>query len=246
MKFSAIPLVFLSLTFSVNAQNVSTHVVSRVDGSNITYYFLRQQHHSPSDTLLLILQGSDCNSVLQIESIFIDYKNVWPEADVLLIEKYGIHKDMSYSQISESKGCPVQYIKNDSPKQRVADIRTVLDVVREENEYLNSIVLGGSEGAVIANLVATRANDINATVSFNGGGRNFIDDVLHSIVAGSENNDDAEEGIKGFKGFSSHILNSEPSEIEVSGHGYNWWHQMLSIDQLEALKKVNTPYNFSF
>lgn len=46
MKFSAIPLVFLSLTFSVNAQNVSTHVASRVDGSNITYYFLRQ-HLSP-------------------------------------------------------------------------------------------------------------------------------------------------------------------------------------------------------
>lgn len=241
MKFSVILLIFMVLTFSVNAKNVSTHIASRADGSNITYYVLRQQHHSPSDTLLLILQGSDCNSVLQIESIFIDYKNVWPEADVLLIEKYGIDKDMSYSQNSERKDCPVQYIQNDSPEQRIADIKTVLDIVRKGNEYLHFIVLGGSEGAVIANLVATRVNNINATVSFNGGGRNFIDDVIHSIAISSENSEEAEESIKGFRGFSSHIINSEPSELQVSGHGYNWWHQMLSIDQLEVLKKVNTP-----
>ncbi|WP_028581883.1 alpha/beta hydrolase family protein [Desulfogranum japonicum] len=241
MKFRLLSLILTFLTVSVNAQGVSTHTISRTDGSNITYYLLHQLHTSPSDTLLLILQGSDCNSVLQIKSIFTDYKNAWPEADVLLIEKYGIDKGVSFSSDPERRDCPAQYIQNDSPTQRVADIQTVLDVVRKDGKYLNLIVLGGSEGAVIANLATTRIDDIDATISFNGGGRRFIDDVLHSIKSESENIDEIERNISGFLGFSNDIINSKPSDLEVSGHGYNWWYQMLSIDQLEILKKVNTP-----
>ena len=241
MNFRSITLVLLFLTGSVNAQSVSTYTTSRPDGSDITYYLLHKLDTSPNNTLLLILQGSDCNSVLHIESIFKDYKNVWPEADVLLIEKYGIDGGLSFSSDAERKDCPAKYIHNDSPEQRVADVKTVLDVVRKGRKYPNLIVLGGSEGAVIANLVTTRIDDINATISFNGGGRKFIDDVIHNIKSASVSNDEIEESIKGFRGFLNHIINSKPSELEVSGHGYNWWYQMLTIDQLEVLQGVNTP-----
>jgi len=241
MNFRAIFLVFLFFTGSVNAQSVSTHATDRSDGSKITYYLLHQLGTRLSDTLLLILQGSDCNSVLHIESVFTDYKNVWPEADVLLIEKYGIDGGLSFSSNAERKDCPAKYIHNDSPKQRVADIQAVLEVVRKRRKYPNLIVLGGSEGAVIANLVATRINDINATISFNGGGRKFIDDVIHNIKSTSPNSGELEESVEGFLGFSNHIINSKPFEVEVSGHGYNWWYQMLTIDQLEILERVNTP-----
>lgn len=37
------------------------------------------------------------------------------------------------------------------------------------------------------------------------------------------------------------VLNSKPVELDVSGHGYHWWQQMLSIDQLNTLKKVKSP-----
>lgn len=241
MNFRAIFLVFLFFAGSVNAQSVSTHTIGRSDGSKITYYLLHQLNTPLNDTLLLILQGSDCNSVLHIESVFTDYKNVWPEADVLLIEKYGIDGGLSFSSDAERKDCPAKYIHNDSPEQRVADIQAVLDAVRKDRKYPNLIVLGGSEGAVIANLVTTRINDINATISFNGGGRKFIDDVIHNIKSTSVNSSELEESVKGFRGFSNHIINSKSSELEVSGHGYNWWYQMLTIDQFEILKKVNTP-----
>ncbi len=240
MNFRAITLVLLFLSGSVNAQSLSTHTTSRSDGSDITYYLHHQLDTSPNDTLLLILQGSDCNSVLQIESIFTDYKNVWPEADVLLIEKYGIDGRLSFSSDAERRDCPDKYIQNDSPEQRVADIQVVLGVVRKDR-YPNLIVLGGSEGAVIANLVTTRIEDINATISLNSGGQKFIDDVIHNIKVASINNDEIEESIKEFRGFSNHIINSQSSELKVSGHGYNWWYQMLSIDQLEILQGVNTP-----
>jgi dienelactone hydrolase len=164
-----------------------------------------------------------------------------PQADLLLIEKYGIDHNLSYNPDTERKDCPTQYLKNDNPEQRITDIQIVLSALRNEHTYKNIIVLGGSEGAVIANLLAAKVDYIDATISFNSGGRWFIDDILHNISSTNTNQEEVQQSIAGFKGFSEHILNSKPFEISVSGHGYHWWQQMLSIDQLDTLKKVNTP-----
>lgn len=230
---------FLFLTSSVNPQEIMTRTASRDDGSPISYYLV--QHAHGADTLLLILQGSDCNSVLKIESILTEYKNVWPEADVLLIEKYGINRKLKYSSDPARKDCPAQYLEKDNPAQRVADINTVLDIVRKDGQYKKLILLGGSEGAVIANLVSADIDYLDATIAFNGGGRWFIDDVSHSIAVKHKNPEEARKEIDDFKGFAEHVLNNEPFELDVSGHGYHWWQQMLSIDQLDTLKKVKSP-----
>nr|QUM00910.1 prolyl oligopeptidase family serine peptidase [Aeromonas caviae] len=239
MKVLLIFFGFLFLTSSVNSQEIMTRTASRDDGSFISYYLV--QHLHDTDTLLLILQGSDCNSVLKIESILTEYKNVWPEADVLLIEKYGINRKLKYSKDAERKDCPAQYLEKDNPAQRVADIKTVLDIVRKDGQYKTFILLGGSEGAVIANRVSADIDSIDATIAFNGGGRWFIDDVSHSIAVKHKNPEAAKKEIDGFKGFAEHVLNNKPFEIDVSGHGYHWWQQMLSIDQLDTFKKVKSP-----
>jgi dienelactone hydrolase len=227
------------LTCSVSATEIMTRTVSRDDGSFISYYLV--QHAHDTDTLLLILQGSDCNSVLKIESILTEYKNVWPEADVLLIEKYGINRKLKYSSDPARKDYPAQYLEKDNPAQRVADINTVLDIVRKDGQYKKLILLGGSEGAVIANLVSADIDYLDATIAFNGGGRWFIDDVSHSIAVKHKNPEEARKEIDDFKGFAEHVLNNKPFELDVSGHGYHWWQQMLSIDQLDTLKKVKSP-----
>lgn len=239
MQVRAISLLLLIFTCSVSATEIMTRTVSRDDGSSISYYLV--QHAHDTDTLLLILQGSDCNSVLKIDSILTEYKNVWPEADVLLIEKYGINRKLKYSKDAERKDCPAQYLEKDNPAQRVADIKTVLDIVRKDGQYKTFILLGGSEGAVIANLVSADIDSIDATIAFNGGGRWFIDDVSHSIAVKHKNPAAARKEVDDFKGFAEHVLNNKPFELDVSGHGYHWWQQMLSIDQLDTLKKVKSP-----
>ena len=216
-----------------------TRTASRDDGSPISYYLV--QHAHGADTLLLILQGSDCNSVLNIDSILTEYKNVWPEADVLLIEKYGINRKLKYSTDPARKDCPAQYLEKDNPAQRVADINTVLDIVRKDGQYKKLIQLGGSEGAVIANLVSADIDSIDATIAFNGGGRWFIDDVSHSIEVKHKNPEAARKEVDDFKEFAEHVLHSKPFELEVSGHGYHWWQQMLSLDQLDTLQNVKSP-----
>lgn len=229
----------LILTCSVSAKDIMTRTASRDDGSPISYYLV--PHSYDADTLLLILQGSDCNSVFKIDSILTNYKNVWPEADILLVEKYGIDKGLTYSTDPARKDCPAQYLEKDSPAQRVADIKVVLDTVRKDEQYKTFIILGGSEGAVIANLVSADVDYIDATIAFNGGGRWFIDDVSHSIAVKHKNPAAARKDIDDFKGFAEHVLNSKPFELEVSGHGYHWWQQMLSLDQLDTLQNVKSP-----
>ncbi|MGU5847887.1 alpha/beta hydrolase family protein [Aeromonas hydrophila] len=239
MKIRAIFLLLLFLTFTSNADDIITRTASRGDGSPISYYLVHHSHDT--ETLLLILQGSDCNSVLNIDSILSDYKIVWPEADILLVEKYGIDRKLKYSTDPGRKDCPAQYLEKDNPSQRVTDIKTVLDIVRKDGQYKIFILLGGSEGAVIANLVTADIDYIDATIAFNGGGRWFIDDVSHSIAAEHKNIEAARKDIDDFKGFAEHVLNSKPFELEVSGHGYHWWLQMLSIDQLDTLQNVKSP-----
>lgn len=223
----------------MSANEVITRTMSRDDGTHISYYLI--QHIHDADILLLILQGSDCNSVLNIDSILSDYKAVWPEADLLLIEKYGINRKLKYSTDPARKDCPAQYLEKDNPAQRVADIKDVLDTVRKDGQYKKIILLGGSEGAVIANLVTADVDYIDATIAFNGGGRWFIDDVSHSIAAEHKNLEAAKRDIDNFKGFAEHVLNSKPFELEVSGHGYHWWQQMLSLDQLDTLQNIKSP-----
>ncbi len=239
MQVRTIFLLLLMLTCSISATEIMTRTASRDDGSPISYYLV--QHAHDTDTLLLILQGSDCNSVLTIDSILTEYKNVWPEADVLLIEKYGINRKLKYSTDPARKDCPAQYLEKDNPAQRVSDINTVLDIVRKDGQYKKLILLGGSEGAVIANLVSADIDSIDATIAFNGGGRWFIDDVSHSIAVEHKNPAAARKEVDDFKGFTEHVLNNKPFELDVSGHGYHWWQQMLSIDQLDTLKKVKSP-----
>ena len=241
LRLTFIILLFLTLSAYGEATDVERLTVNRSDDSKIEYYIFEPSPKLSSDVLLLILQGSDCNSVLKIKSIFSDYKNVSPKADLLLIEKYGIDKTLSYNSDAERKDCPVEYLQKDNPKQRVADINMVLNVVRNNRTYSHFVVIGGSEGAVIANLLAASIGYVDATISFNGGGRWFIEDVLHNIASEYENIEEAKESIEGFKGFSEHVLDSKPFNLKVSGHGYNWWNQMLSIDQLNVLQKVNSP-----
>ncbi|MGL4749972.1 MAG: serine aminopeptidase domain-containing protein, partial [Shewanella sp.] len=148
---------------------------------------------------------------------------------------------LKYSKDAERKDCPAQYLEKDNPAQRVADIKTVLDIVRKNGQYKTFILLGGSEGAVIANLVTADIDYIDATINFNGGGRWFIDDVSHSIAAKHNNPEEVRKEIDGFKEFTPHVLNSKPFDLEVSGHRYHWWQLMLSLDQLDTLQNIKSP-----
>ncbi|CAA0092499.1 Uncharacterised protein [BD1-7 clade bacterium] len=210
--------------------------IHREDGSPITYYLT----NNTSKTLLVLLQGSDCNSVAHNETINQRFSKAIPNADVLTVEKYGITQSVSWNASGDSVDCPESYITHDSPRQRTDDYLKVITHVNSKNNYKDIVVLGGSEGALVAAMVAARNTDVSALISLNAGGRFFIDDVLYNmrLELPPQAFDEAEQG---FRAFADQIIHSESISIQMSGHGYQWWKHMLTIDQTDILSRVKAP-----
>ncbi len=103
--------------------------IYRQDGSAITFYLERGHNNDNPKTLLIAVQGSDCNSAKHDKFVQIISRRAWPSADLLLIEKRGITADLPYSADAERADCPAEYIRKDSPQQRVEDIKAVVNKI---------------------------------------------------------------------------------------------------------------------
>jgi len=235
----ALGLFFIFTSSSQSIEDAERQLY-RADGSSINFYIKKNLPGSHSNTLLIIVQGSDCNSVLHNRSVD-DLKPAWPGADLLLVDKYGITPALPYNKNAERKDCPTTYLEMDSLEQRVSDILQVIKKIESTSSYRNYLMIGGSEGAVVANAVASRSKLINATVAFNGGGRWFLDDVIHSIKKGRKESPELLTEIEGFTSFASQIISNPEIKIIMSGHGSRWWRSVLQFDQLKQLGKVESP-----
>lgn len=237
---SFISSIFL-LLFSLGSEaSYAGSSIEREDGTAIDYYLDVASEKFSSNTLLVFFQGSDCNSVKHNDLIRQLSQVIWPSADLLLIEKPGITSSLPFDSDPERPDCPDFYIENDSPEQRAKDANAVLDNVAKDDQYKTVIALGGSEGAVATALLAANYSVVDAIVMINGGGRWFLDDVIHNIKSTSPESE-LTSVLEGFKGFAEKIVNSEPFDVEASNHGYAWWRSALTIDQKSVLNRVNVP-----
>ncbi len=238
---SALIVTILSCSTTAPAPKLlQASEITRDDGSRIQFYLEHKSVKNRADTLLLYLQGSDCNSVVHDKFLHNSAQAVWPSADVLTVEKRGITAKLPYSAEGERQDCPAEYIQRDNPQQRVADIQVILNSVLSQHRYKNVVALGGSEGAQIAGMIASVSDAVNVAVLINSGGRHFLDDVLHNIALTSPP-DAREAALHGFNEFVTQILTAEPFAVEASNHGYSWWRSMLTYDQQNILRSINGP-----
>jgi dienelactone hydrolase len=212
----------------------------RADGSEITYY-VKQAASQPAEQLLVIMQGSDCNSVQNNPRIQEAFVPMLPNADVLTVEKHSLDASTAWSTDPARTDCPMDNLINDTIYQRVQDYSAVLDALQKQHDYKQVFVVGGSEGAVTAIMLAAQSDVVDASIAFNGGGRWFKDDMLYSMTVGvpaEELNPNAANDIEGF--FA--MLDNVPTEAAaVNYHGVRWWKAMRDHDQQATLLKVNSP-----
>ncbi len=233
-------LIYFLLFQQVYSSTLNRFKIQRPDSSFIDFYIKKHLSVPESDSILLVIHGSDCNSVLNL-GIIDKLEYAWPSADLLLVEKYGITSDLVFSGNEDRKDCPPAYIKRDNLDQRVSDILQVLGEIRASNSYLKYLIIGGSEGAVVANIVSSLTEYIDATVSFNGGGRWFIDDVKHSIKYEREITQELQTEITEITEMTSQILSNPDIDVKISGHGSSWWQSVLTFDNQKVLQSVESP-----
>ncbi|MED5238750.1 MAG: prolyl oligopeptidase family serine peptidase [Pseudomonadota bacterium] len=235
--YKALAIIMALLLFAI--QDVFAEegeLLTRADGSEITFYL----DQKGSSHLLVLMQGSDCNSVAHSKVINDRFATVIDDANVLTVEKYGLTRSVSWNGSGDSPECPPSYYDHDSPQQRADDYLQVMSWLDDQYHYDRITLLGGSEGALVAAMVASRSDAVSAVVSLNGGGRFFVDDVLHSMalelppVA-------LEEAKQGFLALAASVEAVENMDLVMSGHGFRWWKSMLAADQTELLMSVRAP-----
>jgi pimeloyl-ACP methyl ester carboxylesterase len=239
-------LLLSAPVMAVDKLGLRQYTLTRFDGSDIRYYLGRRGITKPQ-SLLVIMQGSDCNSVVNNPRMK-EIAAVAPTAAVLLVEKYGITANLPFSRETARSDCPDTYLKNNVPEQRVMDYARIVAALRISaapwwNRKL--IIVGGSEGAQIAEQVAAIIPETDCLIVFGFGGRHFEDDVLQSVrnemkEAGLDDKA-TEEKVVGMQAMFKAALNDRsPNEI-ASGYSHAWWASMLSMDQSAMLRAVTVP-----
>ncbi|MDC9595263.1 hypothetical protein PSI17_17150, partial [Xenorhabdus sp. IM139775] len=90
MKKILIYLIFVLTSISQQAMAEYTiHHLRGNDGKDIIYYLI-QRDKTPSEGLLVLIQGSDCKSVINNQPMIENFGIAFPENDILLVEKSGL------------------------------------------------------------------------------------------------------------------------------------------------------------
>ncbi|WP_319924606.1 dienelactone hydrolase family protein [Xenorhabdus littoralis] len=234
-------LSLLSLSFSAKSVgDFYTHTLTSDDKKDITYY-LFQRNNGKSKNLLVLIQGSDCKSAIRNKNMIKKFGQVIPESDLLLVEKYGLNANTSNQDdvAIEYDNCPKIYMLNDSPKKRVSDYITAISLLKKN--YKKVILIGGSEGAIIANLVTANSDVSDVTISMNAGGRYFSDDVIYSTIKnykGTKVDDEVRNVNKMFALIKEDKL---PDDSIIDTHGIRWWKESLSIDNQSVISSIQSP-----
>jgi len=227
-------LLLLALSFLAISAAYADEKYYRNDGTEIRYYL----DNAGAENLLVIFQGSDCNSVRHMKSVNKIWREFAPGSALLTIEKYGIDNGLPYSA-GERNDCPTKYLKHDTIAQRISDGVQVIEALK--HSYGRITLAGGSEGGSIALGVAAQISDLHAVLALNSGSSSFQHDVEFSIQQ-TVPAEQLDKVLIGFRQFVTQIKESnDPFPVEVSGHGYAFWRDALERDLLRPLKKIDAP-----
>ncbi|BBG58910.1 acyl-CoA thioester hydrolase/BAAT C-terminal domain-containing protein [Providencia rustigianii] len=239
-------IIFIAMcvfSYPVTTLSETTNYEKQVlkSGEKEIHYYLLKNTSKKTENLLVLIQGSDCKSILNNQNIMANFSQILPNSDILLVEKTGLTPQTGKENESAlTEDCPIVYMQNDSYYERVDNYITVLNEIKKD--YKNIVLLGGSEGAIVTNIIASKIDFIDASISLNGGGQYFIDDVIYSIK-NSVPSEEVEASTEGFKQFANAVLQNQLEDDQFpSNHGKNWWYEALTIDNKKLLESVNKPH----
>ncbi|EOD6326376.1 acyl-CoA thioester hydrolase/BAAT C-terminal domain-containing protein [Providencia stuartii] len=241
MKIGSVILLLVAFTLTAHAEKgPELQKIQDKQGKEIHYYIIKQSDKTAKNVLVL-LQGSDCKSVINNTKMIKNFGAAFPNNDILLVEKTGLDSQVGKNEDGTLvENCPVDYMKNDSPLERAENYLFLIGHLK--NHYQHIILLGGSEGAVVTNLIVSNTDMIQASISLNGGGQFFINDVIYNIEK-TLPNEEVAQSIEGFKQFAKSVIQNKLDDNQFpSEHGEKWWREMLTVNNQKLLQSIKTPH----
>lgn len=173
--FKNLKYLFLLCIGLVPATNLNaTSYQFERPNKTISTYYLDKSNTQDSFSIVLMLQGSETNTVRNFMNLPDDEWLEKINAAVLAVEKPGVTQDGFDRKI---------YLSNNSLWQRAEDCMKVVERLRdlEPNWNGNLLIVGGSEGATLAAYLSPLIPETKATIMFSGGCGMSLHDELQVL-----------------------------------------------------------------
>jgi pimeloyl-ACP methyl ester carboxylesterase len=227
------------------SRHLETVTVQRADDSEITAY-IEQGEPSSQQPILLVLQGSICESVAPGGG---DRAAFRPPRGMarLDIEKYAI---TLLNHGSPEIPCPREYLLHNSIDQRVLDVLTVAAWLRNHARWWNRRLyfLGTSEGATVASMAGPLIPETSGIVLVNGSvGRPFREgwaDAMASIIAREGGDSAAQSKARSDVSATWERARGNPTpDVEAFGNGntLKWWNSIMDLRPSNLLLLIDVP-----
>jgi len=217
-----IALTLLALAAQAPA---ATFTLVRPDGSRIAYHIEGQRGRGP---VLLMLQGSGCDSVVLNERIRWMAAGLAPRHALLTIEKYGVAPG------SDGASCTPEHMRGNSLTRRVLDALQIVARLRRERWWNRELILfGGSEGGAVAAMLAPLVPETGAVIIWSSGIGLPVGAMILSALPPSVQ---AEAG----RVFAEARANPSP-ERQWGGASYLWWADAIDLVPARGLAQTPAP-----
>ena len=201
--------------------------LARADGSAIAYHVERgaRQTRQP---LLLMLQGSGCDSVARNDRIPWMALRLAPRHAVLTIEKYGVAPG------ADGEICAEDHWRGNTLTRRVLDALQVIGALRGQGWWTGELVVfGGSEGGAVAAMLAPLVPETKAVIIWSSG----IGLPVGQLIRGALPPHMRDEADRVFAEARAH---PDPGR-RWGGASYAWWADAIDLVPARGLVATPTP-----
>ena len=219
----------LAIAAPAAAQAPATPVsetLERPDGSAIHYHLHRRA--AARRPLLVMLQGSGCDSVTRNDRIPWMAERLAPDHVLLTIEKYGVAPG------DDGETCSAAYWRGNTLQQRALDLLHVVAALRGQSWWNGELVLfGGSEGGAVAALAAPLARDARAVIIWSSGLGQPVGEMIRSALPPQIR----EEAATIF----AEARRNPTGALQWGGASYRWWADAVDLVPARSLAQARAP-----
>ena len=227
-NLSAFVGAFIALCSITSSAASDLPAIHRKDGTLIHWY-LDRNVSVPQQGIIILAQGSGCQSVVHNENIRIA-KAMLPEFAALTVDKYGVNPGDSSSSMDD---CSAVYFAHHTISQRVEDYVTVLRRLERMPWWNGQLVLfGGSEGGAVVEILTSRVDAIAAVVFSSATGIPFRDSFIKVLPPDLAAQADAELRSAKRHPMSAHVW---------AGNSYRWWADIIDRPLWKEALRAKAP-----